>query len=107
MKRLFIYSIVLAFILLNLTWFYSVKRPCYSGSLSVIQFPTSCHPGQSYYTISGFPIEFYWSNSTGFIFIWYLIDYTLFLLISFLILNALIFIKSKVHPTGVLKSQSH
>ena len=89
-----------AFILLNLSWFYAKSVTCSGGSLSVISFANGCQPGQIVYYVRGFPIEFFWSNNTGFVLFWYLIDYLIFFIFVQLLLTIIRLFKLKLSDSS-------
>ncbi len=70
------------------TLLYKRNIYCTSDNLFTISHK-DCQSASIYYFLRGWPIEYYWSNHTGFVATWFLID-LLFFFVIFLILYSLL-----------------
>ncbi len=95
MKKAIFKSLFFSFILTNLSFL--VKKPviCDSGSLFVVSFAPDCVSEKVAYFLRGWPVEFFWSNKTGFVLIWYLVDILIYLCVGLFIFSIVIPIFNK------------
>ena len=96
MQSILVKSLLFSFTLTNLSFL--IKRPviCEGGSLFVTSISPSCVGGTITYFLRGWPIEFFWSNKTGFVLEWYLADMLLYLILGLFIFSLIIPIFNKL-----------
>jgi hypothetical protein len=82
--------LIFSLLLTTISGFYKKDIICNGGSLLL---SNNCIPGEIDYSVRGWPIEYYWSNDTGFIVRWFLIDffvYFVIILLTYLIYKILL-----------------
>ena len=102
MRRLLLNTAIFSFLFLNLTWLYSKNVICECSSFIL---SCDCQPGEIAYTTYGFPLEFFWSNQTGFILSWYLIDYLFFFVATFFLTLLSKFLSKRIQMPSFRKSK--
>lgn len=78
LKKIILPAVLISFLLTSLSFLYVRSVVCDCGSLSVVSL-CDCTPGQIDYKTHGWPVEYYWSNETGFVLLWYLLDWAIYL----------------------------
>lgn len=90
MRNVFLKSLLFSFTLTNLSFLVKRTVTCDGGSLFVVSFSPNCIPGKVAYFLRGWPIEFFWSNKTGFVLVWYLADMLVYFLAGLLAFSIVI-----------------